>query len=308
MSSELDKKDMPDMLYINTPIDLRPQLDIYGIDEVDRGVCTDDYENRSILRANRMSWQIIYNEAGEPSGNIEVLSREMSEARSLKGVEDRSFLLLDERNPNSDYITEESLLIEEKADTVVPLWVSAATRTWIRVREARREDPKKSLMFAGPPQRCSYIKQDGIRCLLWTTGRATDGDICRTHLGSKNNNQIGAVAKARARAYQAAPAAIAMLEHLMESAESEPVKLKAAESILDRAGVRGGIEIDAKIELNVRPAADVILERLARLVPTASAIAEAEAEEEAAEAEVVYRKTEADTYTENINETTDDDE
>lgn len=308
MSSELDKEDMPDMIYVDTPIDLRPELDIYGIEEVDRGVCEDTYENRSILRANRLSWQIIYNGVGEPSGNIAVLSPEMATAKALKGVEDRSFILVDDRNPNSDYITEEALLIEEKADTVVPLWVSAATRAWVRIREARKLDPKKSPMVAGPPTRCTHIKQDGVRCLLWCTGRRTDDGLCRVHLGGKHNNQVGAVAKARDRAYQAAPAAVAILEQLMESAESEPVKLKAATEILDRAGVRGGIEIDAKIDIEVRPAADVISERLARLLPTASAIT-AKLEEAAADnvvdAEVV-EETVTVTYTEKSKTETED--
>jgi hypothetical protein len=86
-------------------------------------------------------------------------------------------------------------------------------------------------------------------------------------LGTRANNISGAVQKARQRAYQAAPAAINILEQMMESAESEQVKLKAATEILDRAGIRGGVEIDAKVEVNERPADDIIRERLARLAP-----------------------------------------
>jgi hypothetical protein len=78
----------------------------------------------------------------------------------------------------------------------------------------------------------------------------------------------------------------------METAESEPVKLKAATEILDRAGVRGGIEIDAKLEVDVRPAAEVVSERLARLLPSAAAITGSIIELE----EIV---TEEDAYTEN---------
>jgi hypothetical protein len=74
----------------------------------------------------------------------------------------------------------------------------------------------------------------------------------------------------------------------MESAESEPVKLKAATEILDRAGVRGGVEIDAKIDIAVRPAASLIEERLARLRPQAQNILELEIED----AEVVNDETE----------------
>jgi glycosyltransferase A (GT-A) superfamily protein (DUF2064 family) len=56
----------------------------------------------------------------------------------------------------------------------------------------------------------------------------------------------------------------------MESAESEPVKLKAATEILDRAGVRGGIEVDTSVNIDVRPAASIIAERLQRLTTTAA--------------------------------------
>jgi hypothetical protein len=65
----------------------------------------------------------------------------------------------------------------------------------------------------------------------------------------------------------------------MESAESEPVKLKAATEILDRAGIRGGVEIDAKVDVNIQPAAILINERLMRLRPQASNILEIESEE-----------------------------
>jgi hypothetical protein len=64
---------------------------------------------------------------------------------------------------------------------------------------------------------------------------------------------------------QAAPYAVDKLEELMEFAESEPVMLKAATEILDRAGVRGGVEIDTNVNIDVRPAAEVINERLNRL-------------------------------------------
>ena len=278
MSKELDKDDNG-MVYSDAPSDLRPDLSIYLIDEVDRGICEDSYENRSILRANRLNWQIVYTENGEPSGNIEVLSREMSELRSLRGAEDRHQILEDDRNPNSDYLTEEALLIEEASDTLVPLWVLAATRAWVRIREARKTDPKKAPMVAGPPTRCTYIKQDGVRCLMWSSGRKTDDGLCRVHLGGKHNNIVGAVAQARTRAYQAAPAALAILESLMESAESEPIKLKAATEILDRAGIRGGVEIDAKIEVDTTPAADLVLQRLKKLAPQALEAANGETPE-----------------------------
>jgi hypothetical protein len=94
---------------------------------------------------------------------------------------------------------------------------------------------------------------------------------------------------------QAAPYAVDKLEELMEYAESEPVMLKAATEILDRAGVRGGIEIDSNLNIDVRPAADLIAERLDRLaqgaISAAARLAESglhiEPEKEIIDAEVV---------------------
>jgi hypothetical protein len=51
----------------------------------------------------------------------------------------------------------------------------------------------------------------------------------------------------------------------MESAQSEPVRLKASTEILDRAGVRGGVELDVGVDVTVRSPHEVIKERLARL-------------------------------------------
>jgi hypothetical protein len=57
---------------------------------------------------------------------------------------------------------------------------------------------------------------------------------------------------------------------MMEFAESEPVKLKAATEILDRAGIRGGVELDTNVNIDVRPAASIIAERLNRLAINAA--------------------------------------
>jgi hypothetical protein len=52
----------------------------------------------------------------------------------------------------------------------------------------------------------------------------------------------------------------------MTNAASEPVRLKASTEILDRAGIRGGVEFDANVNVtDARPASSIIAERLARL-------------------------------------------
>ena len=56
----------------------------------------------------------------------------------------------------------------------------------------------------------------------------------------------------------------------METAISEPVKLKAATEILDRAGVRGGMELNIDVKTTDRSPAEILAERLARLENVAS--------------------------------------
>jgi hypothetical protein len=56
-----------------------------------------------------------------------------------------------------------------------------------------------------------------------------------------------------------------VMEELMESAQSEPVRLKAATEILDRAGVRGGVELDVGVDVTMRSPAEIVMERLQRL-------------------------------------------
>jgi hypothetical protein len=139
-----------------------------------------------------------------------------------------------------------------------------ATRLYLKEQEEGGPKSAKRQPLA-QPHRCRQIKDDGIRCLLWSSGRPKDDGLCRIHLRSTKHKTSDDIERARAKLTQAAPYAVDMLEHLMETAESEPVKLKAATEILDRAGVRGGVEIDTSVNIDVRPAAQVIAERLDRL-------------------------------------------
>jgi hypothetical protein len=124
------------------------------------------------------------------------------------------------------------------------------------------------------------MKSDGIRCLKWTSGRRDDDGLCVTHLPNVRLDTQGAIAAARLRVMQSAPRAVEVLEDLLESAESEPVKLKAATELLDRAGVRGGFEIDQNVAIDVRPAAEILQERLKTLLinVTSAPLPELEAE------------------------------
>jgi hypothetical protein len=110
--------------------------------------------------------------------------------------------------------------------------------------------------------------------MLWSSGRPADDGYCRIHLGSVQRRPGEDVERARAKLTQAAPYAVDVLEDLMQNAQSEPVKLKASTEILDRAGVRGGIEFDARLEVtDGRQPAQVVAERLQRLAAGAIQVA-----------------------------------
>ena len=248
---------------IDEPLDLRADLASLGIEEVDKGVCEDNYTNRAILRRARLGWDPVYSTNGIPTGLIRARSKETTMERRLMSLAEKRPLLVDPESNNSDYLTGLDLIAEEASDYLVPPWVVHSTRLYLKEQETGVLNPKRQPL--AQPHRCRQIKDDGIRCMLWSSGRPKDDGLCRIHLRSVKHKTSDDIERARAKLVQAAPYAVDMLEDLMENAESEPVKLKAATEILDRAGVRGGIEIDSTVNLDVRPAASVIAERIQRL-------------------------------------------
>jgi hypothetical protein len=297
-----DKPDARAEYQIDEPVDLRPDLSVLGIEEADKGVCEDNYTNRAILRRARLSWDPVYSTNGVPTGLIRARSKESTVERRLMSLAEKRPIMMDPTSNNSDFLTGLDLLAEEASDYLVPPWVIHSTRLYLKEQEngGPKSDKRKPL---AQPHRCRQIKDDGIRCMLWSSGRPKDDGLCRIHLRSTQHKTSDDIERARQKLTQAAPYAVDMLEDLMENAESEPVKLKAATEILDRAGVRGGVEIDSNINIDVRPAASVIAERLDRLaqgaIQTAAKLAEAglvvEPDKEIIDAEVVEEKKEIET-------------
>lgn len=260
-------------LEIEEPANIRPELEPLGIVEVERGICQDTYGNRAILRAHKLGWDPVYASNGVPTGLIQARSPEMMHARRIMSLTEKKPILVDPAHMNSDFLTGLDLLAEEKADYLVPLWVLGATRNWMKEQSTPLPVGSKKKP-AVCPTRCRHIKEDLIRCMLWASGRPQDDGLCRVHLGSAHRKPGEDVERARSKLTQAAPYAVDVLEDLMTSASSEPVRLKASTEILDRAGVRGGIEFDARIEVSdVKAPAQVIAERLNRLASGAAAAA-----------------------------------
>lgn len=273
---------------VDEQYDLRPDLSDLGIIEHERGVCEDNYENRRILRSAKLNWQPVYDQSGFPTGLIAARSAEAIKERRIQSLAEKKPLLSDPDNRNSDYITGLELLLDDKALRICPPWVIGATKAWQAEQEAggpptNRRAPK------GLPHRCRVVKSDGIRCQLWCSGRPKDDGLCRIHLKAARKPGED-IERARRKVIQAAPYAVDVLEELMETAESEPVRLKASTEILDRAGIRGGQDLNIEMEITEgRPAAQVIAERLSRLSEGARALAaaQARAEAEIVDAEVV---------------------
>lgn len=282
------------------PYDFRPDLEAIGIIEHERGVCEDTFENRQILRRNLLNWDPVYDQSGRPTGLIAARTKEATKERRLLSLAEKRPLLVNPNDNNSDYATGYDLLVEEALTSIVPPWVVGATRNWVAEQENGRPEGSKR-QPAGLPHRCRMIKSDGIRCLLWASGRAKDDGLCRVHLRTVRKPGED-VERARLKLVQAAPYAVDVLEDLMENAESEPVRLKASTEILDRAGVRGGYDFTVDVEVTeVRPAHQVIAERLTKLASSAATVQEilsGEASGEPADSDIIDAEVVSDDSTE----------
>mgnify|MGYP003335055773 CR=1 FL=1 len=279
---------------VDTPYDRRPDLSAIGIIEHERGVCEDTYENRAALRRAHLNWDPVYDQRGSATGLISARSQETTKERRLLSLAEKRPLLTDAKDNNSDYLTGLELLIDETASAIVPPWVLGATRVW-REEQDNGGPKNPNRQPAGLPHRCRMIKSDGIRCMLWSSGRLKDDGLCRIHL--KTIRKPGEdVERARRKLMQSAPYAVDVLEELMETAESEPVRLKASTEILDRAGVRAGMDVSVDVEVtDSRPPHVIVAERLQRLAQGAASVASRlEAENNVIDAEVVITTDEAD--------------
>ena len=56
----MSTQDLTPEYQIDEPIDLRADLASLGIEEVDKGVCEDNYENRGILRRAKLNWDPVF--------------------------------------------------------------------------------------------------------------------------------------------------------------------------------------------------------------------------------------------------------
>jgi hypothetical protein len=204
-------------------------------------------------------------ETGMLTGLLRVFTDEELTARRDSVWETRKPIMVDPANPYSEYLQAEDLPM----DSDIPWWVKLRLRNWMD-DEMKGKPLEKRYPF---PERCEIIRTDGTRCWAWaSTPKKTKR--CKKHLPWEMEPDTVNAKLAKIRMLQMAPSAADTLEGLMtDKHESGAVRLKAATEILDRAGVRGGVELDIKAEIEVVDSSSEVRERLGRL---AERMAEAE--------------------------------
>ena len=264
--------DVIELLEVEAPISLLPDLSMWGIDSLEPGICLDTAENRRLLRENQARWLPVYDSHGRPTPLIQAVTEAMKNARLQTN---KRVLLKDPKDKNSDYITGFSLIIEPKADDMAPAWVLACTRQFEDVLAERERRGAEGKIYrpalASYPHRCKATTIDGTRCQRWCNGYAASGGMCRQHLVFRrydeggNSHNIETITRVRNKMISAAEMAADQLEELAYSATSEPVRMQASREILDRAGIRGGYEIDQKVEVSLVDPAAIVRERLEKI-------------------------------------------
>lgn len=119
-----------------------------------------------------------------------------------------------------------------------------------------------------PALRCTHERDDGSRCKRFGirgTGFNGTPAMCMYHGGSLPPVKAKAEAtllSVRMMMVQNAPKAFEILMDLAENSSADAIKLKASTEILDRAGIKGGFEVNVELQSNVSYA-DEISKKLA---------------------------------------------
>jgi len=100
-----------------------------------------------------------------------------------------------------------------------------------------------------PALRCQHIKRDGERCRKW--GVPGTGGWCLKHgaaLPAVRKAAESRVAEARVRMMGLAPDMLDILYELTKPGVQDGIRLKAAQDLLDRAGLKAGMDINVTVE------------------------------------------------------------
>lgn len=130
-----------------------------------------------------------------------------------------------------------------------------------------------------PVVRCKATSTtSGERCKRWSIRGTT---VCQSHGGRLPNvieHSQAVVESARLRLFGLAEQAVDVLEDLSQPGTSDAIRLKAAELILNRAGLKDAVELKVEVTQGVSPSED-ILKKLSIMRDRITASSEDEMEE-----------------------------
>lgn len=109
-------------------------------------------------------------------------------------------------------------------------------------------------------KKCHARKRDGSQCQAWALPGAS---VCRLHGGGT----AASMAKAKLRMMELVDPAIATIARIMADPTAKPAdRLRAAENILDRAGIPRRMELDPDM------ARDILAQKLAQILVDTSVV------------------------------------
>jgi len=234
------------------------ELESLGFDEVEPGVVEDTPDNRTRIYKLDGQWQFdrVLDEFGQPTGFIRPVSGEVMKERRLYAKKIYRDLLVDPDNIWSDYVGPD----DWPMDAYAPWWVEDRLRRWRR-QDAEGVPVGERRPF---PIRCTWIRKDETRCWMWV-GSPDKTDVCQAHLRSKSRDESRIRLALKGKLLDMSWDMVDGLERLSLQGDTDTVKLKAMTEVLDRAGVRGGVELDHKVELDVDETAGQIADKLNQL-------------------------------------------
>ena len=241
-----------------------PTLEDYGVESIEWNTCEDNASNRRKLREGKVPFRSF-----EP-GVLEIIWKDYGELNTKyrRVYDERKSILMDPSDPWSDY-KDFADLPEEYVETA-PAWIMrhmAKVEDWEETGEGT--EPKR-------PKRCDRRRADGSRCWNWSWPNDSkyapeEEHFCRYHSSFSSFHsewQTNKLREAmRVRLIEMSEGAVNTLEDLYLNSTVPAVRLKAATEVLDRANIRGGVEVSVTgtIEHTVEDPAQVIRERLKRM-------------------------------------------
>lgn len=217
------------------------RLEGYGLEEVEPGLIADTPENLQFLFSSPgWSWTRDTDDEGEYTGLLAVRTPEQTLAAREGTAEKKKHLLVDKTDPWSDYLEPDDIYLE----TNMPTWIRSKLRRW---RELNAEGVPVEERSAFP-RRCTTVRYDGTRCWNWA-GHPDKNPRCSHHSHENKKQLRQSAAYSRQQLIDGLPRATDNLMTLALHADGEAVRLKATSEWMDRAGLRGGVEIDVSGEI-----------------------------------------------------------